>query len=417
MHLDVKSAFLNGHLQETIFIQQPEGFEAKGEKKHYVRRLLKALYGLKQAARAWHQTIDRFLKSLGFVSSKADSSLYISGVNGDQIFALIYVDDFLLVARKKDTLQIVARSISSTFEIRVEPSIQKFLGMVITPGENGNALTLSNSPMINAMLHAFRVQTCTPVNTPLPSGFQEKSLLQGKESIEYCGEDVPYRQLVGALIHLSNTVRPDIAFAVGFLSRHMQDPTKAHWNAAKHVLKYLSGTCENGVTFKRQENTESKLVGFCDADFAGEIKDRRSTNGYAFLYSGGAVSWRSKLQTVIAQSTLEAEYISMSFASRELVWLRRLAVDFGKCSDSVSTVLFSDNQGAIRYCKNGTVSDSTKHIQVKFHYVRDLVCNKTIDLRYICTQDMIADIMTKALNHQKHLVHANGLGVILNLRK
>ena len=193
----------------------------------------------------------------------------------------------------------------------------------------------------------------------------------------------PYRQLIGALIHLSNTVRPDIAFAVNYLSRFMESPEISHWNAAKHILKYLKYTRELGISYKRGSNN---LIGYSDADFAGDRVTRRSTSGYVFTYAGGAISWRSKRQTVTAQPTMESEYIALSYAARELVWLRRLLGEFQFKNVSLPLLLFSDNEGAISFSKNDTVNDRTKHIDVKFHFTREQLKNGAMKIAYISTQ-------------------------------
>lgn len=186
---------------------------------------------------------------------------------------------------------------------------------------------------------------------------------------------VPYKELIGALLHLANTTRPDISFISGYLSRFMQDPCKLHWTAAKHVIRYLKATKELGIVYTRGIDHELGIHGYTDSDFAADVTDRTSTSGYVFMHSGGAVSWKSKKQDVIAQSTVEAEYIAMSYI-REALWLKRMLQDLSITKNSM--VLFADNQGAMSLCENDVINDRSKHIDVKFHFIKDHIKNGNI---------------------------------------
>jgi hypothetical protein len=216
----------------------------------------------------------------------------------------------------------------------------------------------------------------------------------------------PYRELVGSLMHLAVTVRPDIAFAVGALARYMASPSLVHWQAAKGVLRYLSGTDDCGITYGPNK---SGLIGYCDADYAGDIDTRRSTSGYVFVLNGGAITWQSKRQQTVAASTTEAEYMSAAVAVKEGLWLRKLLVDLGFDLGTVS--IMADNQSAIKLLRNPVFSARSKHIDVIHHFARERVLRKEVAFKYISTDKMLADVFTKPLSGIKHKFCCMGMGV------
>jgi hypothetical protein len=202
-----------------------------------------------------------------------------------------------------------------------------------------------------------------------------------------------YCELVGSLLYLSVCTRPDIAYAVGALARHMSNPSMDHWTAAKGVLRYLAGTADYGIYFKA--GTTGELVGYCDADYAGDISTRRSTTGYTFILHGGCISWSSRLQPTVAVSTTEAEYMAAAAAIKEALWLRTLMLDFGIKIGALD--IRCDNQGAIRLLKHPIASARSKHIDVIYHFARERVARQEVKIQYCSTEHMIADCMTKAL--------------------
>ena len=408
LQLDVKSAFLNGELQEEIYLKQPEGFSNDSGR---VYKLLKALYGLKQAARAWYQTMDNCLRSIKAQPSSGDQSLYIIKDRGNTVYILVYVDDILMFGKDMHVMKQVSQLIGSRFTIRVEENVEKFLGIFVDSATKGR-IFIHSKLAIRQLLRNFNMDSAKAVSTPLPPSILfEASVASGNTAENLEANDVPYRQLIGGLLHLSNTTRPDISYAVGFLSRYMENPNMAHWQAAKHILRYLKGTVGFGIEYSKLEQRESpKLVGFTDSDFASDKETRKSTSGYVFMLSGGAISWRSKKQTIVAQSTVEAEYIAMSFAVRELLWLQKICREVNLCYRNL--LLYCDNQGAISFAGNGTVNDRTKHVDVKYMFVKDHVKMGTVKLQFIATGEMKADMFTKALDKTKHLYHMHGIGMV-----
>ena len=378
MVLDVKKAFLNGKLEESVFMEQPEGFVSPENPSH-VYELLKAIYGLKQAAKAWRDTLHQWLISIGAKEATADPCLYVLELDGQTVYLLVYVDDVLSASAHKEALDKVAKMFSSMFPIRIEEGVSKFLGISIQKDNVASTITIHSGSYIEKLLQNFAMEQCRPVSTPLNASLDiTKAATSLNEGGNSPVDSTMYRQLVGALLHLSNTTRPDISFAVGLLSRFMENPTTMHWEAGKRVLRYLKGTQFAGI---RYGHSSEGIVGFSNSDFAGDSTTRHSTSGMCFLMGHGAVTWRSKKQDCIAQSTSEAEYIASSYAVREALWLRKFMVDFGVPQESVP--IFVDNQTAIRLAKEKTESERSKHVDVKYHFIRDHIAKGTVTVDYL----------------------------------
>ena len=241
------------------------------------------------------------------------------------------------------------------------------------------------------LLERFEMQDCKPVTTPVDASVKLQKATDEDELVD----QQLFQSAIGRLMYLSLCTRPDIAYAIGNLVKFCAKPTKVHWTALKRVLRYLKGTTNHGILYQRQETTpESELIGFADADWAGDVTDRRSTSGYVFCLSGGAISWRSKKQDCVALSTAEAEYVALSSAGQESVWLRKLTAELGQVS-SHPTTIYEDNQSAISMCKNPQYHGRAKHIDIRHHYIREQVSNKEIQVEYCPTNNMAADIFTK----------------------
>ena len=218
-----------------------------------------------------------------------------------------------------------------------------------------------------------------------------------------------YQSHVGSLMHLATCTRPDIAYAVGTLARFCSKPNQSHWTAAKRVLRYLKGTSNFGILFRG--NDTSALVGYCDADWAGDIEDRKSTSGYIFCIAGGPVSWRSKKQATVSISTAEAEYVALSSAAQECVWMRRLNLELENSQDGPTTIM-EDNQSCIAMAKNPQYHGKAKYIDIKHHFVRELVGDESIKLEYCPSKEMIADFLTKGLLREQFCYLCEKAGIV-----
>ena len=387
--LDVKSAFLNGELEEEVYVKQPQGFEVEG-KEGKVYKLHKALYGLKQAPRAWNSKIDAYFLQNGFVKSPSEPSQYVKTRGANFLMVCLYVDDLIYAGTNHDMVQSFKEAMMKEYEMTDLGLMKYFLGIQVKQTKGG--IFITQEKYIHDLLKKFILESCKPVSTPM--ALNEK--LQLNDGAEKADPKV-YRSLVGSLIYLTNT-RPDIVHSVSLVSRFMNEPSKLHFAATKRILRYLQGTKKLGIKYVKEENNE--LVGYTDSDWAGSFDDRKSTLAYVFCLGSKAISWSSKKQNSVALSSAEAEYISVNEATREAVWLRRILIDLQQKVED-PTPIFCDNQSAISMSKNPVFHGRSKHIELRHNYIRDMVQRKEINLEYIKTTEQPADVLTKAVPIEK----------------
>jgi hypothetical protein len=401
--IDIKTAFLQGNLEEDIWVEQPPGYEL-GEPGMSLK-LNKSLYGLKQAPRCWHQRLHQELLAMDFKVSEADPGLYISTDPKVTAYILVYVDDLALATKGADAKSKIKTSLLKVFDGRDLGPINSYLGISVQRDRSAKSITISHQRMVNDLVSKYGLEDSNPRRLPLSA-----SSLVGTSEEPLDLKLFPYRQLVGSLMHLAVTVRPDISYAVGALARHMAAPTSTHWLAAKGVLRYLAGTPSLGITFGGSGDTSLELQGYCDADYAGDTDTRKSTTGYVFLLNSGAVSWQSKRQPTVAASTTEAEYMAAASAIKEALWLRKLLSDLQLGSGTIS--IFADNQSAIKLLRNPIITGRAKHIDVMHHFARERVLRKEVKVSYISTDAMLADVFTKVLSIAKHQLCCKGFGMV-----
>lgn len=396
--LDVKTAFLHGELEEEIYMLQPEGFTEIG-KENLVCRLNKSLYGLKQAPRCWYKRFDSFIISLGYNRLSSDYCTYYKRFDGDNdfIILLLYVDDMLVAGPNKDRIQELKAQLAKEFDMKDLGPANKILGMQIHRDRNNRKIWLSQKNYFNKILRRFNMQDCKPVSTPVPVNFKlSSSMCPSNEAERREMSRVPYASAVGSLMFAMICTRPDIAQAVGVVSRFMANPGGEHWNTVKRILRYIRGTSDAALCYGGSEFT---VKGYVDSDFAGDLNKSKSTTGYVFTLAGGAVSWVSKLQTVVALSTTEAEYMAATQACKEAVWIQRLLEELGHMQKKI--VLFCDSQSALHIARNPAFHSRTKHIRVQYHFVREVVEEGSVDMQKIHTDENLADVMTKPINADK----------------
>jgi transposase InsO family protein len=392
MHqLDIKTAFLYGEIKETVYIQQPPGYEEGG--KAISCHLQRAIYGLKQAPRTWHQRLREELTAIGLKESDADASLYVGNHNGDPIYLIVYVDDILIIAKRLTTVEYVKDQLTSTFEARDLGEANYFLGMSLIRDRGSRTLKLRQERLMSELITKYGMDDAKPKTMPIST-----SVHLSKDDGEPLDKELyPYSGLVGSLMYLSVCTRPDISQAVGALARYMANPTTAHWQAAKGVVRYLSTTKDFGIVYGGSK--ELCAVGYSDADYAGDADTRRSTTGYVFILNGGAISWTSRRQATVAASTTEAEYMAAAAAIKEALWIRQLLRSLNVPADTIC--MLADNQSAIKLLKNPVFSMRSKHIDVAYHFAREHVALKHVEFEYIDTANMVADMLTKAVPEAK----------------
>lgn len=398
--MDVKTAFLNGYLEEEIYMVQPEGQEIPG-KEDLVCKLNRSLYGLKQSPRCWNKVLDEFLiEKLHFRRCLADKATYVRGQGDLRVYIGVYVDDLLIISRKLQEITQVKQVMSARFEMVDFGPVSTVLGIRIIQDLKKGTLTMSQEKYVRFLLEKYGMEACKPTQTPMVTGVKLSKQIEPKTKEEEKDmERIPYRSAVGSLMYLMVCTRPDIASAIGLVSRFLQNPGRAHWEAVKRVFRYLKQTQTIGLRYVRKEG-EIELEGFTDADWGGCPDTRRSTGAYVFKLGGAAVSWASRRQTSVALSTCEAEYMAACTAAKEAVWLKEMMCQLG-CPRNGAVQIRTDSESAINLIKNPVLHNKTKHIGIQYHYVRELKEREEIRFSYCPTDLMIADSLTKAVPREK----------------
>jgi hypothetical protein len=398
LHLDAISAFLNGRLKEKIFMKAPPGVPSESG----FFQLLRTLYGLKQAPREWHAVVEAFLLGkIGFTKVKSASCLYVKREGSKWCIVALYVDD-LVIAGHPQLTGPIRKALMSEFAMTDNGELSFCLGLEVQRDPATASIRVSQKQYASDILERYGMANCKAAPTPAAESIRLTSDMSPKtnrerEQLRVDFKDLPYRAVVGSLLYLCNT-RPDLQFAVGQVSRFSEDPGRQHYVALKRILRYVRGTCSYGIEYSGGQGVV--LGGSTDADWAGDPETRRSTSGYIITLGGAPVSWRSSRQKCLATSSCEAEYVAACAAGQDLVWLRRVLDELGFVQTGPS-ILLEDNQGCIRHAKNQTDHGRMKHIDVKKYFVRELVQAGEIELRYIPTEEMPADIMTKGLGRIK----------------
>ena len=383
--LDVKSAFLNGVLEEEVYVEQPEGFLVEGEESK-VYRLKKALYGLKQAPRVWNARIDNYLQQNGFLKCPYEHSVYTKiGDKGGFLVLCLYVDDLLFTGNSEHLFADFKQSMFKEFEMTDNGLMSYFLGIEVKQENDG--IFISQKKYMRDILEKFKMENCNAVSIPVGTGVKLSKEGDGK-----LVDSTLYKSLVGSLRYLTIT-RPDILYGVGLVSRFMEIPRESYWLAAKRILRYIQGTLNFGLFY--DYGKDAKLVGYSDSDWGGDEEETKSTTGYVFYLGSTAFSWTSKKQAVVALSSCEAEYVALSSTVCEAIWLRNLLESLNHPQEESTEIHV---EGANKLAKNPIQHGRSKHIHIRFHFLRDHVNKqKTIKLVYCPTLEQVADIFTKPL--------------------
>lgn len=384
--LDVKTAFLNGTIQEEIYMVPPEGL-VQGSK--LVCRLNRALYGLKQASRAWNERFHQFVTRLGFKRSENDQCLYVRTTNGERLLLVLYVDDILIAGRDMKAISVIKSCFKKEFAMSDLGEVSCFLGMRIERDIEARFLRISQKAYLESLLRRFGMEDCKPAVTPV------ECHLKLKKGTEADRTDKPYRELVGCLAYVAHTSRPDLCAAVNVFSQLQSCPTDEHWRYLKRILRYVKGTLDVGLEFQGGDS-EAALVVFSDADWGNDINDRRSMSGYILRVFGGTVAWLTRKQQTVALSSTEAEFVALCTATCEGIWMRRLLADLGVVIKE-SVVYYEDNQSCMRVAEEPRDSRRMKHVDIKFNFIRELVQRGDMVIKYIPSERQLADVMTKGL--------------------
>ncbi|KAL8145519.1 hypothetical protein AgCh_003617 [Apium graveolens] len=386
-HLDVKSAFLNGEIQEEVYVMQPEGFVKKGQEQ-LVYKLIKALYGLRQAPRAWYTKLSKCLKELGFVRCPYEHAVYTKSADNEVLIVGVYVDDLLVTGTQVSSIQGFKDEMNKRFEMSNLGKLTYYLGLQVE--QRDGEIKLKQAAYAKKILMKAGMWDCNAVKLPM----DPKEIIHKDEG----GVRVnitQFKSMMGGLRYLVHT-RPDIAYSVGVISRYMEKPTLMHQLAAKRILRYIKGTLNFGLVYTACSGSDS-VTGYSDNDLAGHVDDRKSTGGMVFYLNKRLITWSSQKQKSVALSSCEAEFMAATAASCQAIWLRRLVSHVtGAYIEPV--LLYIDNKSAIDLAKNPVFHGRSKHIDIRYHFIRECVENGEIVIKHISTDLQCADVLTKALH-------------------
>ena len=394
--MDVKTAFLNGELEEEIYMEIPQGLE--GASDGQVLRLRRSLYGLKQSPRCWNKRINDFLEEQGFMRLRTDSAVYTRGEGKNQVILGVYVDDLVILGEDIQQVLGVKGVLSSEFQMVDFGEVSKVLGIRIMRNAERGTLSMDQAEYVGQIIANFDMAEAKELSTPLSSG--EKFTLEmcpKNEAEKAAMSGAPYREAIGSLMYLMVSTRPDLAAVVGILSRFLANPGPSHWKGVKRVFRYLNGTKDFGLVF--QKTGQVCLEGFSDSDWAGDLDNRRSTSAYVMMLGGGAVSWKSKRQESVALSSTEAEFMASTAACKEVMWMKDFLSELGFHQGTVR--MYSDNQSSIKVMKNPVGHSRMKHIELQAYYVRDLIQKEEVEFVFCSTDVQVADSLTKGVPKEK----------------
>jgi Reverse transcriptase (RNA-dependent DNA polymerase)/Integrase core domain/gag-polypeptide of LTR copia-type len=383
MQYDVKTAFLNGTIEEEIYLKPPQGFQSETK----VFRLHKSLYGLKQSARKWNEAIHDCLTKINFTQSKHDSCLYVCHFQDDICYLIIHVDDILLAAHNIETITTLTSQISQSFELKCLGKAKQFLGININRRNDG-LFEINQSSYINKIATTLQLEDSKGSLYPIDPGYFKLSGLDLENNTEF-------RKIIGMLLYISTNSRPDISASVGILSQRVAKPRDIDLKESLRIVKYLLKTKNHSLIFG-DHRSQAPLQAFSDANWAEDQTDRKSTSGSLCQVFGAPVSWFSKKQDVVAISTTESEYYALTETIREVIWLKELLTDF-KIFVKQPIPVFMDSQSCMKMVTNEKFSNRTKHIAVRYQFAKNHVHNNEIELKYVPTDENIADMLTKPL--------------------
>ncbi|KAK6136956.1 hypothetical protein DH2020_029301 [Rehmannia glutinosa] len=391
--MDVKSAFLNGLLEEKVYVEQPPGFEQKtlGDKLY---KLKKALYGLKQAPRAWYDTLSQFLTDNRFTKGLCQTlhffSRFFKKDKGALLLILVYVDDIILTRDDPTTINNLILLLEHKFALKTMGEVHYFLGLEASRTPHGS-IFLNQTKYLKDLLVKTQFDSCKPTSTPMVV-----NLKQALGDSATLADSSTYRSTLGSLQYLILT-RPDISFVVNKLSHFLHHPTINHWQVVKHLLGYLKGICNLGLKFNPSQRFS--LAVFSDPDWANNLDDSKSTGGHCIFFGEYLLTWNSKKKNVVSRSSAESKYRSLADTTTDIGWVQSLFRELGISFEALSTI-WCDNVSAINIAQNPVHHNRTKHIEIRHHFLRDCVSKRKIEISFVPSQDQLADIFTKPLTSE-----------------
>ncbi|MCO5560479.1 hypothetical protein L7F22_014094 [Adiantum nelumboides] len=408
--MDVRTAFLNGDLQEEIYMSQPDGGYTSLQHPDYVCRLLKALYGLKQSPRQWYLRFHQCMISLGYTRFQSDANVYSRHSTNVLLFLAIYVDDILILSNSQYAIDKAKGELQASFSMIDMGTLHYCLGIQVLQDPSKGLIRISQQTYIQSLLTKFNMSSCKGVETPLPTSLKLKQP-DSTLTVSTETQSFPFANILGGIRYLVTCTRPDICFATNLLSRYMKAPSLQHIQHLKRLMRYLQHTKDYGICFYATHPLPTPfLFGYSDADWGGDQETLQSTSGFVYLLARGSISWQSKKQDRVTLSSTEAEYVAMTLALKEGIWLKHLLMETTLFANQPLRLL-CDNMSAIMLARNLKHSEKTKHIAMKLQFIRELVQEGTIELTHVRSDQQLADFLTKSIPKAKHLESCQQLGI------
>ena len=399
--MDVKFAFLNGYFEEELYVEQPIGYVVKGQEDK-VLKLKKALHGLKQSPRAWNNRIEKYFQVNGFFKCPHEHALYYKvHKNGDILIVFLYVDDLTFTGNNPSMFEDFKKAMNKEFEMTDIGLMAYYLGIEVKWMED--VIFISQEGYAKYILEKFEMLNSNPVSNPVECGVK-----LSKHDDEEKVNPTFFKSLVGSLRYLTCT-RPEILFGVGLVSCYMEAPTMTHLKTTKRILHYLKGTLDYGLLYSPSK--DFKLVVYSDSDWVGDMDDRKSTTGFGFYMGDIAFTCTSKKQPIVALYTCEAEYVVVTSGVCRAIWLRSLLKELQMFQEEAMKI-FVDNKSALALAKNPVFHDRSKHIDTRYHFIRESIARKEDHLDFMKSHDQAADILTKPLKYDTFNKLQALLGVI-----
>jgi hypothetical protein len=386
--MDVKSAFLNGKLKEEVYVKQPPGFESEKYPNH-VYFLDKALYGLKQAPRAWYERLSTFLLSRNFHRGTTDITLFYKKTHDEILLVQIYVDDIIFGSTDMSMCKDFELLMQNEFEMSMMGELTFFLGLQVKQSSEG--IFINQAKYIQDLLKKYKLAEVSPMRTPMATGLKLHKDLSGVSV-----ECKLYRGMIGSLLYLTAS-RPDIMFATCICARYQSDPKESHMSAVKRILRYLKKSPSLGLWYPL--NSGFDLLAYTDSDYGGCQVDRKSTSGSCQFLGGKLVSWSSKKQNCVSTSTAEAEYVAAASCCSQALWMQTQLRDYGYTFNKIP--ILCDNKSAIAISANPVQHSKTKHIDIRYHFLKHHVEEGNVEMYFVNTQFQLADLFTKALDEKR----------------
>ena len=403
---DVSTAYLHGDQKHEVYMKPLSGSLAPGDTR--VCQLLKGLYGTVDGGRLWYNKLKDYLKLLGFEVLVSDNSVYIRGTENDLIIVSVSTDDCLVFGPNSSVLLDFEREFNKKFKTKSQGPVRHHLGITITRDRKKRTITFHQGAYIDEMLKKFGMENCKPATTPLPTDIYsqiDKETIKGEEKY------FPYLELLGTLLYLAIQTRPDISAAVGIMGQYSSNPTAVHWHFLKRILAYVKGTRDKVLKIGGNSKEPVELIGYADADWAGNPHDSKSRSGVIFFINDSTVSYGSFKQATVALSSTESERNAAHEGAKEGCSIRKF-LEEATFPQQKATKIYGDNTGCVSQIYNDVQSRKSKHMMIKFNFAKEKVESKELEWEYIPTSQMIADIFTKPLPRESFEKFREAIGVV-----